>query len=95
MCVAMAESGADIVSIHLPDDPDQKNLEKAVGALGRKCTGFECDVGNSAELRATFKAIWEAGIVPDVLLNCAGLNRRGAIEDMTDEKIDLVCGHCF
>lgn len=94
MCVAMAESGADIVSIHLPDDPGQKKLEKAVGALGRNCTAFECDVGNSTDLRATFKSIWEAGIVPDVLLNCAGLNRRGAIEEMTDEKIDLVSDPC-
>ena len=77
------------MSIHLSGDPEQKRLKQAVEALGRKCTGFECDVGNSGNLRATFKSIWETRIVPDVLLNCAGLNRRGAIEEMTDEKIDL------
>lgn len=90
MCVAMAESGADIVSIHLPDDPLQPELEKAVRAVGHTVKGFACDVGDSTKLRETFQEIWKAGIVPDILLNCAGLNRRGPIESMTDEKIDLV-----
>lgn len=90
MCIAMAESGANIVSIHLPNDPAQSKLEEAVTAIGRKVTGFPADVGDSTELRKTFHDIWEAGIVPDILLNCAGLNRRGPIEQMTDDKIDLV-----
>ena len=90
MCLVMAESGADIVSIHLAGDPLQAELEQAIQSVGRKCTGFECDVSDSAALRATFRAIWDAGIIPDILLNCAGLNRRGPIEEMTDEKIDLV-----
>lgn len=90
MCVAMAEAGADVVSIHLPGDAGQAALEEAVKAVGRKVAAFGCDIGNSADLRATFHSIWASGVVPDILLNCAGLNRRGAIEDMTDDKIDLV-----
>ena len=90
MCLATAECGANIVSIHLPDDPAQSKMEEAIAAVGGKVTAFASNVGNSVELRKTFHSIWEAGIVPDVLLNCAGLNRRGAIEEMTDDKIDLV-----
>lgn len=90
MCLAMAESGADIVSIYPPNDPAQPKLEELIRGVGRKIVSFECDVSNSQNLRNTFKQIWDAGIVPDILLNCAGLNRRGAIEEMTDEKIDLV-----
>jgi 2-deoxy-D-gluconate 3-dehydrogenase len=86
----MAESGANIVSIHLPGDPLQLELEISIRSVGRECTAFECDVGNSAALRAVFQSIWDAAIVPDILLNCAGLNRRGPIEEMTDDKIDLV-----
>lgn len=86
----MAESGADIVSIYPPNDPGQPKLEEAIRGVGRKIVGFECDVSNSQNLRNTFKHIWDAGVVPDVLFNCAGLNRRGSIEEMTDEKIDLV-----
>ena len=93
MCVAMAESGADIVSIHLPGDPAQNALEDAVGALGRKITGFECNVGDSAEIRAAFQSIWRAGVVPDIFLNCAGLVRIGPVQEMTDDIIDLVGGH--
>lgn len=92
MCIAMAESGANIVSIHLPDDPAQQKMEDAIAAVGSRVTAFASDVGDSGELRKTFHSMWEAGLVPDVLLNCAGLNRRGAIEEMTDEKIDLVRG---
>ncbi|KIW40631.1 uncharacterized protein PV06_07812 [Exophiala oligosperma] len=90
MCLAMAESGADIVSIYPPNDPAQPKLEELIRGVGRKIVSFECDVSNSQNLRNTFKQIWDAGIVPDILLNCAGLNRRGAIEEMTDEKIDLI-----
>lgn len=86
----MAESGADIVAIHPPGDSGLAELEKAITAVGRNVRGFECDVGDSTKLRETFQAIWKAEIIPDILLNCAGTNRRGAIEEMTDEKIDLV-----
>ena len=91
ICIAMAESGADVVSIHLPGDPGQKVLETEVYKTGRKIEGFECDVGNSLQIRATFEQIWNRGLVPDILLNCAGLNRRGPIEETTDENLDLVC----
>ncbi|OAL29159.1 hypothetical protein AYO20_09312 [Fonsecaea nubica] len=90
ICIALAEAGADIVSIHLPRDPGQTTLEEGVRKLGRKVIGFECDVGDSKQLRETFDRMWKADVVPDILLNCAGLNRRGPIEDMTDDKIDLV-----
>ncbi|KAH0837716.1 2-dehydro-3-deoxy-D-gluconate 5-dehydrogenase [Fonsecaea pedrosoi] len=90
ICIALAEAGADIVSIHLPRDPGQTTLEEGVRKLGRKVIGFECDVGDSKQLRETFDRMWKADVVPDILLNCAGLNRRGPIEDMTDDKIDLI-----
>lgn len=90
MCLAMAESGANMVSIHLPGDPDQDKMTEAIEAVGGKVTAFASDVGDSPKLREAFQAMWDAGVVPDVLLNCAGLNRRGPIEEMTDDKIDLV-----
>lgn len=93
MCLAMAESGANVVSIHAPGDAAQITLETSIKAVGRIAVGFPCDVGNSRDLRATFQLIWESGVVPDILLNCAGLNRRGAIEEMTDDTIDLVSGY--
>lgn len=94
MCLAMAESGANIVSIYPPGDPGQPRLEETIRSSvvggSRKVVGFECDISDSQSLRDTFDKIWRTGVVPDILLNCAGLNRRGPIEEMTDEKIDLV-----
>lgn len=47
-------------------------------------------MGDSKSLRATFAQIWATGVVPDILLNCAGIVRRGKAEEMTDEDIDAV-----
>lgn len=90
MCKALAEAGANIVSIQLPNDSTAPLFEKTIKSLGRSVTSFECNIADSAQLRKTFAMIWRAGVVPDILLNCAGLNRRGPIECMTDDDIDLV-----
>ena len=91
MCLALAEVGADVVSIQHPSTlSETPALQEAVEALGRKFSMFQCDLADSASIRATMAEIWAAGYVPDVLLNCAGLNRRGPIENMKDADINLV-----
>lgn len=90
MTVALAEAGADIVSIQLANDPRADLLSQACKSAGRKLTVFECDVADSKSLRECFARIWEAGVTPDILLNCAGINRRGKVEDLSDEDIDAV-----
>ena len=90
MAIALAEAGADIVSLQMKDDPRVSMLEEGVKACGRNLTVFEADVGDSPALRACFAKIWESGVTPDILLNCAGINRRSKVEDFTDEDIDAV-----
>jgi 2-dehydro-3-deoxy-D-gluconate 5-dehydrogenase len=90
MTVALANAGCDIVSIELPNDPRAPLLAEAISSANRKLSVYHCDVADSAALRATFAKIWQDGIVPDVLLNCAGINRRGHVEDLEDEDIDAV-----
>ncbi|OJJ50377.1 hypothetical protein ASPZODRAFT_110720 [Penicilliopsis zonata CBS 506.65] len=90
ICTTLAEAGVDIVSIQLEGDPNGAPLRAAVEALGRSFHAFECDVADSKALRETFFRIWAEGIVPDILLNCAGINRRGPVVDLTDEDIDAV-----
>jgi hypothetical protein len=92
MSIALAEAGADIVSIQIPNDPRSNLLVDAMKELGRKLQVFETDVADSAKLRQCFANIWEAGVVPDILLNCAGINRRSQVENFTDEDIDAVSG---
>ncbi|KAJ5728532.1 hypothetical protein N7493_004862 [Penicillium malachiteum] len=92
LCLTLAEAGADIVSIQLVDDPNGPKLRAAVEALGRSFSAFECDICDSKALRETFNEIWKNEIQADILLNCAGVNRRGKVEDLTDEDIDIVLG---
>jgi len=90
MAIALAEAGADIVSIQLAKDPRAHLLEEGVKTCGRKLTVFEADVADSSDLRRCFAEIWKSGVVPDILLNCAGINRRSKVEDFKDEDIDAV-----
>jgi 2-dehydro-3-deoxy-D-gluconate 5-dehydrogenase len=95
MTVALAKAGAVIVSIEAPGDPNSAALAQAVKAAGSKLTAFECDLTNPKNLRGCYSSIWERGIEPDILLNCAGVMRRDACEDAKDEDIDLVSDLTF
>ena len=90
MTEGLAKAGAVIISIELPNDPNSAALADAVTAVGSSVKVFKCDVGNPKELRDCYKRIWESGVTPDILLNCAGVMRRDKCEDARDEDIDLV-----
>lgn len=90
MALALAKAGASIVSIELPDDPNSANLVKSISDAGSTLQAFYCDLGSAEQLRACFGQIWDAGIVPDILVNSAGIARRNKCEDATDAELDLV-----
>lgn len=90
LCRALAEAGADIVSIQIPNDPNAENLSESLAGLGRKLWTFECNPMDSSSIRSTFKNIWDTGITPSILLNCAGVNRRRPVTEITDEDLELV-----
>jgi len=73
MTLALAEGGADIISIELPDDANSAELERQIKGLGRTVTRIHCDVKDSKDLRAAFGRIWESKVQVDILLNCAGV----------------------
>lgn len=90
MTLALAEGGADIISIELPEDPNAQELKDRVNDLKRKITTYPCNVADSKNLRSTFSKIWSDGHTADILLNCAGIQRRGNAEEFDDETIDDV-----
>src|SRR4051794_8786586 len=81
MTLALAEGGADIISIEIPSDPNSGALSEAVSKAGRKLSRYECDVADSKSLRSTFAQIFKDGHSADILLNCAGIQRRSPAED--------------
>ena len=88
---AHAEAGADIVSLELPNDPQSHELRRKVEATGRKLTVFECDMKDDKSIKDAFEAIWGVGIVPDILVNGAGITNIQPIEDTSVARLDAVC----
>ncbi|KAH8889227.1 NAD(P)-binding protein [Thozetella sp. PMI_491] len=91
MVVALVQAGLSlVVSIELPDDPLSLEFEGKIHSFGTKIMPISCDLQNSASLRETYQMIWEAGVVPDILLNCAGLMRRDPCLDAMDDELSLL-----
>jgi 2-deoxy-D-gluconate 3-dehydrogenase len=87
---ALASAGADIVSIELPDDPGSQNTRNIVTGCGRKFSRYDCNVQDLKSIRSTYQKIWDDGVKADIVLNCAGIQRRAEAVDFTDEDIDAV-----
>lgn len=90
LCITLAEAGCDIVSIQLPNDPALPSLEHSIKTLHRRFSAFACDISNSTDVRECFAKIWAANIEPDILVNAAGINKRGALTKLTDADINTV-----
>lgn len=88
MVWALAKADAAIVSIELPDDPYPQPSISSRAVLVPFDT-LRCDLRDSARLRDSYRRMWDAGIVPDILANCAGVVRRTPYEDTSDEDINL------
>lgn len=91
MTLALAKAGASIISIELPNDPLSKNLAASIAEIGGSIRTFHCDLAKKEDIRSCFAAIWDAGVVPDILLVASGIQRRNPCEDVTDEDIEQVC----
>lgn len=90
---AVLQAGvSSIASLELPGDSLSSALREKVSKLGGKIVSFECDMRDPKSLRSGFQAIEDAGLTPDILLNCAGVMRRNPCEAATDEELDLVRG---
>jgi len=90
MAAGLASAGADVLLV-------SRNLEEAQSAAagiatdhGHKAVGFQADVTKEVEVDAMMaKALEEFGRV-DVLVNNAGVNIRGAIDEVTYEDFKKV-----
>ncbi|ETI29333.1 hypothetical protein G647_01786 [Cladophialophora carrionii CBS 160.54] len=91
LTLGLAQAGVStIVSIELPNDPSSSDLKSKIDGVGGKLLQFQCDLRNAKSLRECYQSIWNAGIVPDILINCAGVMRRNLCENATDEELDLL-----
>jgi 3-oxoacyl-[acyl-carrier protein] reductase len=85
-----AQNGADIAFCHLRDPEGAAEVAGRIQALGRRAFHADLDVADLPALRA-FIATAQTALGPcDVLVNNAGLNLRGPIEQITEEMFDRV-----
>jgi NAD(P)-dependent dehydrogenase (short-subunit alcohol dehydrogenase family) len=90
MAMALAEAGADIALAGRTRAACEATAATIAAATGRRARGFGADVAVDAEVEQLVKEV-EAGLGPiDILVNSAGVNIRGPIQQLTEKDWDTV-----
>jgi len=90
MATALAEAGADIALVGRSLDPCQRAAADLSAQTGRRAIGFAADVTIAGHLdRLVLDVEQQLGAV-DILVNSAGVNIRGASEQITEADWDTV-----
>ena len=90
MAEALAQAGADIIAVSASLETSGSDIEKAVTAMGRKCSAYQVDFQDRAALLAFTADLQAQGIVPDILINNAGTIKRKPAAEHPDELWDEV-----
>ncbi|KAL2220793.1 putative 2-deoxy-D-gluconate 3-dehydrogenase [Thermoascus aurantiacus ATCC 26904] len=89
MAIALAEAGADIVLVQR-DESNTATRDEIVNRIGRKVWIHVAELSNREQVKGIIPALQKQGIKPDILLNCAGIQRRHPSEKFPDEDWDEV-----
>ncbi|KAB2579106.1 putative 2-deoxy-d-gluconate 3-dehydrogenase protein [Lasiodiplodia theobromae] len=88
MAVALAEAGADLLLIQR--DTSNTATKSQIEALGRKATIYTADLSDAKSVAALTPKITGDGHKIDILLNCAGIQKRHPAHQFPDEDWDAV-----
>ncbi|KAI9734276.1 MAG: hypothetical protein M1834_002380 [Cirrosporium novae-zelandiae] len=83
MAIALAEAGADIMLVQR--DENNTSTKSKIEALGRKSVIYTCDLCSAESVKALTPKILKDGKQIDILLNCAGIQRRHPSRVFPDE----------
>jgi len=90
MAAGLASSGADVMLVSRNRDQAAAAAEEVARDFGRRAVGWQADVSEPAEAqRMTDRALEEFGKI-DILINNAGINIRGPIDELTYEQFQEV-----
>lgn len=87
MAIALANAGADIVSIQRSSE--NQETANTIRAAGRQCWIVECDLGNKPQVKGVVKKVMDDILSPkgksiDIVINCGGIQRRTPAENFPD-----------
>ena len=85
MAVGLAEAGADIIGVSASLEADGGAIWKAVTALGREFTSYQCDFSKREEVKYFGTKILAEHGAPDILVNNAGTIKRQPAAEHSDE----------
>ena len=90
MALALAEAGAGVVVCSREDAAVQAVAKELTEATGVPCRGYACDVTNAEQVEALVSTVLDEFGRIDVLVNDAGINIRGPIEELSQEQFEQV-----
>ena len=86
MAAALAEAGASVVVCSRDASGVQAVADELSAASGQACRGYGCDVGDADQVEGLIGQVMDEFGQIDVLINNAGINIRGPIEELTLEQ---------
>lgn len=86
----LASAGADVALVSRHRDEAVAAAERIASAYGRKAIGVQADVANGAQVEQMAKTVLEELGRIDVLVNNAGINIRGPIDQLSLEQFQEV-----
>lgn len=90
MAKAMAEAGASVCIAARSLKENEEAEQKIRELFGVECMSISCDVTSEESVKATVRQTVERFGKIDILINSAGINIRGTIEDLSLDDFNLV-----
>jgi 2-deoxy-D-gluconate 3-dehydrogenase len=90
MALGLAEAGADIIGVSATLEESGSDVEREVRALGRRFSGYACDLSDRAALYEFIGKIRANHDAVDILVNNAGTILRKPAAEHPDEYWDQV-----
>ncbi len=86
MAEGLAEAGASVALLSRNADQAHEVAQSIAVATGQKCQGYGCDVTVPEQVDALVAQVLADFGQVDILINNAGINTRGAIDELTLEQ---------
>ncbi len=90
MAAGLASAGASVMLVNRNAEEGEQAAQQLGDEYGTQATSFGADVTNADQTEAMAKAAIDAFGRIDILINSAGINIRGAIEEVTHEDFQKV-----
>jgi NAD(P)-dependent dehydrogenase (short-subunit alcohol dehydrogenase family) len=90
MAGALAEAGAEVAVVSRTAGDCEKAAEEIARETGRKAVGVAADVSRAEDVERMAEEVERKLGAVDILINNAGINRRGPVAELSEEDWDAV-----